>query len=182
LRRGEARSHNVGNFLGLEKEPAVSIRFSCECGRSFSFNDSYAGASIECPTCHEKQTVPPAGTDAAPASDPNSDAIRASVLADAGKKWGSPQGRADEDYEHRGRDRDPYSPRDIDRRLTRESPAPSGGFGSFNAGIGGGLAMMAVGAVIFLVCLGLDRISIYGPILFVIGLIALIKGISNASR
>ncbi len=37
--------------------------------------------------------------------------------------------------------------------------------------------MMGVGAHHFpLVCLGLGRISIYGPILFIIGLIALARG------
>jgi hypothetical protein len=160
----------------------VTIRFSCACGHPFNFKDSYAGASIECPSCREPQTVPPAGTDTGPAPDREADAIRGPLPADFGKKWGSPQGRADDDYEVDRGEREPYSPRDIDRRLTREPPPRSGGFGSLNAGIGGGIAMMVVGGLICLVCLGLGRIPIYGVILFIIGVVALIKGIGNATR
>ncbi len=160
----------------------MSIRFSCACGRSFNYDDSYAGASIECPSCRETQTVPRAGTNTAPASDAGGDAIRGSLLADAGKKWGSPQGKADADYDYGRDDRDPYSRRDFDRRLTREPPPATGGFGGINAGIGGGLAMMAIAIVWFCGGLMFDYIFFYPAILFILGLIAFIKGLSNAGR
>jgi hypothetical protein len=158
----------------------MSMRVDCPCGCTFTAHNLSPGDLVACPSCRQTRIVPAPGTDAAPAPDEN-EGVQMSP-AHAGKNWGVPQSRADEDYESDDDDRR-CAPA-IDRRFMKESPPEytGGGFGSINAGVGGGLAMMAAGAVIFLVCMGLGRISIYGPILFVIGLIALLRGLFRSNE
>jgi hypothetical protein len=54
-----------------------------------------------------------------------------------------------------------------------------GWFGSLNAGSVGGLLMMLIAVVWFVGGLAAGIIFIYPPILFVLGVIALVKGLSN---
>jgi hypothetical protein len=56
-----------------------------------------------------------------------------------------------------------------------------GWFGSLNAGIVGGLLMMLIAVVWFVVGLALGIIFFYPPILFVIGILALAKGVLGRS-
>lgn len=69
---------------------------------------------------------------------------------------------------------------DDDRPIRRKKkPAASsggGGFGTTTAGLWGGLAMMVLAIVWFVLGLYGGRIFFYPPILFVLGLIAFIKG------
>jgi hypothetical protein len=55
----------------------------------------------------------------------------------------------------------------------------AGGFGSTNAGVIGGLLMMVVAVVWFVVGYAGGRIFFYPPILFIIGLVAAGKGLMN---
>ena len=52
-----------------------------------------------------------------------------------------------------------------------------GWFGSVNSGAIGGILMMIIAAAWFFVGLSFGRIFFYPPILFVIGAIAVIKGV-----
>ena len=54
-----------------------------------------------------------------------------------------------------------------------------GWFGSLNAGMVGGLLMMLIAVVWFVVGLAVGFIFFYPPILFVIGFIALVRGLIN---
>jgi hypothetical protein len=54
--------------------------------------------------------------------------------------------------------------------------------GATDAGILGGIGIMVLAVVWFVVGLACDRIFFYPPILFVIGLIALCKGILNLGK
>lgn len=51
-----------------------------------------------------------------------------------------------------------------------------GWFGSLNSGVIGGLLTVAIAVAWFVAGLAADRIFFYPPVLFVIGLIATIKG------
>jgi hypothetical protein len=50
-------------------------------------------------------------------------------------------------------------------------------FGNINAGIAAGAVMILIAVVWFVLGLWADRIFFYPPILFVIGVIALVKGL-----
>lgn len=52
-----------------------------------------------------------------------------------------------------------------------------GWFGSTNGGVIGGLLMMIIAAVWFVVGYSAGRIFFYPPILFIIGAIAVVKGV-----
>ncbi len=68
------------------------------------------------------------------------------------------------------------------RRIVNKTEAEKqgGGFGSTDAGIWGGLLMMILALVWFFGALiYADRIYFYPPVLFVLGLIAFIKGLMN---
>ena len=53
----------------------------------------------------------------------------------------------------------------------------SGWFGNANAGVLAGIAMMAIAATWFFLGLSANRIFFYPPVLFVIGLVAVGKGL-----
>jgi hypothetical protein len=98
-----------------------------------------------------------------------------------------PRGRRSRDEEEdeddrprRGRRR--RDDRDEDDRPVRRRPKPAasgGGFGSTDAGLWGGVAMMVIAAVWFVLGLYGGRIFFYPPILFVLGLAAMIKGMMD---
>jgi len=62
------------------------------------------------------------------------------------------------------------------KKKKKSKRASESGFGSSGAGILGGLAMMAIAVVWFVVGLMNDYIFFYPPILFIIGIAAVIKG------
>jgi hypothetical protein len=155
----------------------MSIRVDCPCGRVLKYDNMYANTKTECPSCREPITVPAAGTNTTADTD---EGVR-TALQDAGKKWGSPQGR-DEDYDYE-RGANPYRTRDVDQRFVKRPPAPSsGGFGSINAGVGGGLAMIAIAIVWFIGGAMFGIIFWYPAVLLVLGIIAVIKGLANSNQ
>jgi hypothetical protein len=56
------------------------------------------------------------------------------------------------------------------------------GFGTVNAGVVGGVVMILIAVVWFVVGLTINRIFFYPPIMFVIGVIAIINGISRGGN
>jgi len=144
----------------------MPIELTCQCGRALVLRDELAGKTIRCPQCQGELTVPAAAAapaepvlDVLPAADPM--AVRAEELPTA-----IPRPRRRMDL------RDP----------SLAPPKPSAekggsGFGSINAGVGGGLLAMVIAVAIFIVGLLLDRIFVFAPIFFVIGLIAFIRGL-----
>jgi hypothetical protein len=153
----------------------MPISLSCNsCQRALRVKDELAGKQILCPDCQTKLTVPagdfavppplpaaeetPYGgfTDQAPASDPMSARAELPPKPDLGN-----------DFE------------DDAPRPPRKPPKPAKEFGGINAGVGGGILMMVLAVVWFVLCLFMDRIAIYPPILFVLGLIAFIRGLIN---
>ena len=168
----------------------MPITFDCPCGRKFRTSDENAGRAATCPQCRSQLIVPAASVaapgppplpPAAPADAPYSVQSEEVVPTPRRPAERSPYGppRRPDPY---GRDADyrrPYDDRDDAIRRVVRRPQPVRRGGMTNAGVLGGIAMM-VGAVIwFFVGLALNFIFFYPPILFVIGLIAFIKGLAS---
>jgi hypothetical protein len=82
----------------------------------------------------------------------------------------------------RDEDEDEDEPRPKRRREEARGPSITferGWFGSTNAGVLGGLLMILIAVVWFVLGLAANRIFFYPPILFVIGVIAVIKGLAG---
>jgi hypothetical protein len=160
----------------------MSIQLNCKCGRYFELDDGSAGRSIQCPACDAMVAVPSVGERSAHTADSYSGVQAAAKAGNNG--WGKSQTHGDNDYDYNAAGERDQRQVEIDPRFVRKDPAPAsgGGFGSINAGIGGGLAMMAIGAIVFVVLLALGWISAWPVIIFVVGLIAFFKGIANSTR
>jgi hypothetical protein len=74
--------------------------------------------------------------------------------------------------------RDPYDDRIVDRIRRRSPPPPTAG-GWTDKGVLAGLGMIAGGVVITIVGLYVGFIVYIGPILFIAGIISVIKGAAN---
>ena len=163
---------------------------TCACGNSMEVPEIYAGKRVHCPACKEPVLVT-TGEQAAPSSATNKpDTGEAGHYATQPSNSGArPAGSSqDPDWEIQRRRKLEEAESLLRRvreaeaiRAGREDPGKSGGwFGHVNAGVGGGLAMMAIAVIWFFGALLLiDRIFFYPPILFVVGLIAVFKGLAK---
>jgi hypothetical protein len=104
---------------------------------------------MQCPYCDERVAVPAPVTTAAAAMP---------APAAASKPWQKGDAPADSS------NRQNTTGRSLEGRI-------------FNGGVLGGLLAMLVALVWFIVGLAADRIFFYPPILFIIGLVAFIKGL-----
>ena len=167
------------------ENPDMPIALSCDCGRALRVKDELAGKKIRCPECKSILAVPAKKNETddlvlevLPAEDEEEasrgSTRRAAIQAEAPEVMPARR-RAVEDEEPIPRKRSRRS-RDIKRR----PPAVTferGWFGSTNAGVAGGVLMMIIAVVWFIAGLALiNRAFIYPPILFVIGIIAIVKG------
>ena len=177
----------------------MPIPLKCDCGRSLRVKDELAGRKVRCPVCKSVLTVPQADQPLVviPAESPSSGA-RASDSDPpplVRRKYPStpeedvdpepkpvvrrkvPQADPDEDNSPEP----PRPPRRLKRRPRRSGGGlalEQGWFGSTNAGVIGGVLMMVIAVVWFVLgFIYLSRIFIYPPILFVIGIAAFIKGL-----
>ncbi len=155
----------------------MSIQLNCKCGRYFQLDDDQAGRSIKCPACDGMIAIPALSEVSAQAADSYAGVQTA---ASPTNSWGKPQNRGG-DYDYDAGAERPQRPTAIDPRFLRNQPQPaSRGFGGINAGIGGGMLMMLLAVIWFFGALILaDRIFLYPPILFVLGLIAVFKGLAK---
>jgi hypothetical protein len=131
------------------------------------------------------QAKPP---EAKPAKPSRADEVVLEVIDDdeeetspRGPRRSSIQAKRAEVKPSRGRpveDDDEPAPRKKTRpsRDIRRTPASSGGFGTVNAGVIGGVIMMLIAVVWFIAGLAGGIIFFYPPILFIIGIVAVVKG------
>lgn len=174
----------------------ISVR--CVCEKTLKVADKLAGKSVTCPACSTIISVP----DLPQIEDPGFEVVEdfpavekrnESKLAVA-KPVSKQRVIIDEDDEDdaprrkRKRSSEYEDDDDDDRPRRRKKQVKNdGGFWSFEKGImngsviGGALAML--GAVVWFV-LGLvgNRIFFYPPILFIIGLIGVIRGLMNSGK
>jgi hypothetical protein len=163
----------------------VSIPLACACGRRFRIKDELAGKRILCPECKAIIAVP-----AAAAEEPidlpayvvseeprqesaNYDPDEPRPLYRAGST--SPSKAAPPKKKRKKRPWDESEPR------RSRSSSDKGWLGGTNAGLFGGLAMVIIAIVWFVVGLSLNIIFFYPPILLIIGLIAMGKGLFDRS-
>jgi hypothetical protein len=163
------------------------IAFSCPCGKQFQVADSYAGKRTKCTGCGGPLTVP----NPPPPPEPEEDEyevvddplpvakavpVRAVAAPPAVSKLGAsrwadkpaPRPVVADDDEDR-----PARPKKKKRRASQRS----GGGVTVSGGVIAGLFMM-LGAVVWLVVgLYFGWLFFYPPVLFIIGLISLIKGL-----
>jgi hypothetical protein len=172
-------------FLHEHENAPMPIALSCTCGRALRVKDELAGKKIRCPQCQSILAVPAKKNE-------TDDLILEVLAADDGEEGSRGSSRraaiqteppevvparrhAREDEEPIPRKRS-RPRRDIKRRAPSVT-FESGWFGSTNAGVAGGVLMMLIAVVWFSAGLVLiNRIFFFPPILFVIGLIAIIKG------
>ena len=178
----------------------MPIALTCGCGRAMRIKEEYAGRKVRCPDCRGVVTVPE------PTAPPQIDELevlnaepaeaeretlpsRAAVTArrptpprdeeDAGIQEESRR-RPAADEPRPSRPEPKRRPRPRVRRNDRPRVAFEGGwFGSANAGVAGGLLMILIAAVWFFAGLAAGIIFFYPPILFIIGVVAFIKGLAG---
>ncbi len=174
----------------------MPIELSCDCGRALRLKDNLAGKKIRCPDCQSVLSVPAQSDDShdpgfevLPDNEGHEDSSprrsrRSAIRTEPPEVL--PARRRDEEDEPpppRRRDDDDEPPRPRrpkrSREIKRRSPAVSfeqGWFGSVNAGVIGGILMMVIAVVWFIAGLMGGYIFFYPPILFVVGIIAIVKG------
>ena len=159
----------------------MTIKVQCGCGKSLQVKDELAGKRVRCPACKQAVGVPPAlepeevGDDALqvlltespprpPARAPREEAVTAEPPRPPALPERSAPPRAAERKKPK-------------RRRDEEDEGWSFPRIYLSPGIITGLLMM-VGAVVWFV-LGLlaDRIFFYPPIMFVLGLVAVVRGL-----
>lgn len=166
----------------------MPISFQCNCGRTFRTADENAGRNAKCPSCGVQLLVPAADgprpfLDAAPPAPEEESPSRGFGynLQSEEVMPVSPRPSAPAAGGRAGRDDDRPRPAprrydDADRFIKR-TPTPSRGW--TDGGVLAGLGMMVLGVVITVGGLAIGWIIFPGPILFVAGIVALIKGISS---
>ncbi|MBA4064131.1 MAG: hypothetical protein C0501_10540 [Isosphaera sp.] len=152
----------------------MPIAFACDCGRAFSVADAHAGKRTKCPACGAALTVP-----AAPADE--DEAYR--LLADGPDPEPPPASRRDPDpavLAPAPPKKAPPAPKP--QRLHRSRPAEEREHYQrpriyISPGVLGGLASMVFGAGWFFVGLAADTIYLYAPVVFFLGLVAVVRGV-----
>ena len=163
----------------------MSVSFRCGCGQQLEVEAEHAGQPVECPTCQQVVTAPrPTPTLAKRAVRPAEPAAEYEVVDEPTKPSSRPKRWADDDDEDDDRPRrKKRSADDRDRARHLDKPKHSGWFGTENwilsGGVIGGLIAMLVALVWFVLGLMADRIFFYPPILFVVGLVGMIKGMMS---
>lgn len=133
----------------------MSIKFDCRCGKILRVRDDLAGTDIRCPDCDENLVVPDGETTIPQAVRADGTPVRPSKY----RKDGA------DDYEPRSGERE-------QRRVVEEKPSLSA-----RAPILIGILMMVGALVWFFVALAAGTIFFYPPILFIIGIVSVVRGI-----
>lgn len=164
----------------------MPIALSCSCGRALRVKDELAGKKIRCPECKSILAVEAQRNEAdeevpevLPAEDeeetPRPSSRRAAIQTEPPKTRPARRRVVEDDEEEDPPVKSRTRTRDIKRR-TKATTTRSGGFGSVNAGVAGGILMIIIAVVWFIGGLAVGYIFFYPPILLVLGIIAIVKG------
>lgn len=184
----------------------MPITFTCTCGKMLRVKDELAGRKVRCPECTAAVAVPQSAPAwevvedapapaiaAAPPPLPRAKAVPVQRFEIDDEDEERPRRRRrdeedrDDDDRPRKRPRDDNEEDDDDRprkkkfRTGKEDRKQASSFGMekgiIESGVAGG-ALAMIGAVVwFVVGLMNDRLFWYPPVLFVVGMIAFIKGL-----
>lgn len=155
----------------------MPITFSCACGQQLEMADEYAGRAARCPSCQVVVTVPSA---AAPAPPPLPSAAPKARLAEsdltdddhgAGAASLNPLDRQNKPSSRRFTRR--YD-EDDDDEPRREPPRKL-----WNTRVTGGIVSAVIGLIWGGIVLAMGRIPIVAPILFVLGVVNIIRGLAT---
>jgi hypothetical protein len=166
----------------------MAIPVTCSCGRSCRIKDAFAGRRIRCPQCGKVLQVP----DLAPGPGAEGDALAALLTEPTEEARAVPEETREERIQpalsHRKVETgslyavDPRAKASLPKSTGRRRVAfEKGWFGSANAGVVGGLLMIAIAVIWFVAGLAVGYIIFYPPVLLVVGIIALVKGLSRGS-
>jgi DNA-directed RNA polymerase subunit RPC12/RpoP len=163
----------------------MPIALRCACGRSLRAKEELAGRKVRCPACGKILVVPPLARakeeeeipDVLPADPAPRPARRRLTETEEDEAFEARRRPPAFPVESEERERLPPRPPGARRRRRRRPAEREGWFGNINAGLLGGVAMMVIAVVWFVLGLMGGFIFFYPPILFVIGIAALIKGI-----
>jgi hypothetical protein len=161
----------------------MTISLKCSCGQTLRAREELAGKKAKCPACGRIHNVP----------EPEYDVVEEEEVFDvepveAEEGIAPRRSRTREDASFRApapRRTEPVPERPQRkrkrRRVQREEEDSGvvferGWFGSINAGVVGGILMILIALVWFVVGLAGGIIFFYPPILAVIGFVAIIKG------
>jgi hypothetical protein len=176
----------------------MPISLLCPCGRSLKAKDEFAGRKVRCPECRAILEVP------APVREEVEEDVLEEIEEEVMDVLPAREEPAGE-KPRRGIRREPPArerpalrpapeedlpprrpqPRSVERRprdIRRKEPRVAfeeGWFGNVNAGAIGGVLMMAIAVIWFVAGLAGGIIFFYPPVLFVLGLVALIKGLAS---
>ncbi len=160
----------------------MPITFSCACGQHLEMADEYAGRSARCPSCQAVVTVP---ATAAPAPPPLPSAAPKARLAEsdltdddhgAGAASLNPLDRQGTPPSRRRRDDDDED-EDRPRRRRRYEDEDAPPRKLWNSRVTGGIVSAVIGLVWGGIVLAMGRIPIVAPILFVLGVVNIIRGL-----
>ncbi len=181
----------------------MPITFECTCGKMFQVADHFAGKRTKCTACASPLTVP----QPQPISEPEDEGYevvdeRSYAIAEPARpeparplpvakaaaksppvqpsplgasRWAEKPVAKPSIEEEDDEDDRPSRPRRKKRRRPR--PDSSSGGGVNGGAVGAGLFIMFIAVVWFVVGLYAGWIFFYPPILFVIGIISLVKGL-----
>jgi DNA-directed RNA polymerase subunit RPC12/RpoP len=166
----------------------------CTCGRHVRVKADFAGKLIRCPQCKSPVQVPAPDpipeVEAAEMELSDDDVVdddapaagittrRRSALEDAIPTQDDEAPPPPKPRRRSSRDR--YD-RDYVRHLGKPKPSGNSDGWGINAGVGGGCLMMVLAVVWFVVGWFAGWIFFYPPILFILGLIAFIRGLMGES-
>ncbi len=156
----------------------MPISFACACGKAFRVAESFAGKRTKCAACAAPLTVPAA------AGSAEDDAFRMLERAEVPDR---PARASQRDTPPRPvapppppppAAKTPPSPPKKPRPARRPREESGGGFRiTLSPAVAGGLGSMALATVWIFIAMENNRIPIYAPVLFVFGLVAVVRGI-----
>ena len=167
----------------------MPILILCACGRSLRVKDEFAGKKVRCPSCSQVLTAPRAADEGSdeealkflleesPADQPpaRSPQVDHSMTADEPPSPPTSPLKSPEPSRYQQE----AKPRPKRPRSSREEDDDSRTSFAVNPAIVTGLLMMVGAAVWFFVGLAAGYIFFYPPILFVFGIVSIIKGFTG---
>lgn len=172
----------------------MSITLSCACGRSLRVNDDLVGRKVRCPACQAVLTVPTDAIEEVPAQKlragaPPPPVPRRAKKVDEDRKrprefaphdWDDDDDDEDDGPRRKssGRDRDDDDDDDRPRKKSKPRTTNRSSSRIFNSATVTGLLLM-VGSFLWFIfsLMVLHRINVYMVVLFVVGVVSLVRGL-----
>lgn len=181
----------------------MPITFDCPCGKTLRVGDDFAGRRVKCPACNLVGTVP--APEPPPAPEPQFEVVEDEPKPKvAARPVGKPTSKYDDDDDDdapktgyrmartKSRDEDEDEEEEKPKKKPKKKKFRRGSSSGatensgrslegqmIHGGVAGGILMMLIAVVWFVVGLANDWIFFYPPILFIIGLVAFIKGLTG---